>query len=369
MLTLMLMMSLAVDGWQRHTIDDELKGADGVRLADINGDGLPDVATGWEEGRTVRIYYHPPRKEARALKNWPTDTVGQVCSPEDAVFVDLDLDGRMDVVSACEDKAPTGVYVHWAPDWKTEAIPAANQARRWIYTLPLLLAGAKRPVIFAGGKLEEAKILLLEPPSAGSLRDLASWKARELTSVGWTMSLIPTDMNNDGKTDVLVSDRRGPTRGIFYLAAPGWSRVDVGALGEEVMFIDRNARGQVAAAIAPRRISVLTPTGTGAWTRTEVPYPQNAGTAKAVAWGDLNLDGRLDLAFTCENAGQGKTGVWWIESLADGGWKHHSISGEEGIKFDRIELLDVDGDGDLDLMTTEERTPLGVVWYENPIKN
>jgi len=26
------------------------KGADGVRLADANGDGRPDIATGWEQG-------------------------------------------------------------------------------------------------------------------------------------------------------------------------------------------------------------------------------------------------------------------------------------------------------------------------------
>jgi len=52
-----------------------------------------------------------------------------------------------------------------------------------------------------------------------------------------------------------------------------------------------------------------------------------------------------------------------------GFWKEHRVSGPEGIKFDRIELLDVDGDGDLDLITTEERALLGVVWYENPSRN
>jgi hypothetical protein len=99
-----------------------------------------------------------------------------------------------------------------------------------------------------------------------------------------------------------------------------------------------------------------------------VPYPPNAGTAKAVAIGDLNGDGRADLAFTCENAKEGKHGVWWLEQTADGGWRPHSISGAEGIKFDRIELFDIDGDGDLDLLTTEEAAGLGVVWYENPLR-
>lgn len=43
------------------------------------------------------------------------------------------------------------------------------------------------------------------------------------------------------------------------------------------------------------------------------------------------------------------------------------VSGKEiGEKFDRIELLDLDGDGDPDLLTCEERENLGVIWYENP---
>ncbi|MCB9783057.1 MAG: hypothetical protein H6751_08865 [Candidatus Omnitrophica bacterium] len=36
--------------WKRHTIDQSSEGADGVRLMDVNGDGLMDIATGWEEG-------------------------------------------------------------------------------------------------------------------------------------------------------------------------------------------------------------------------------------------------------------------------------------------------------------------------------
>jgi hypothetical protein len=139
------------------------------------------------------------------------------------------------------------------------------------------------------------------------------------------------------------------------------------------MFIDiRRDEGQrefLAAAIAPNKVRVYTKPEDPrrAWIAQELPYPERAGSAKAVAWGDFNQDGRLDLAFSCENAGaEGKEGVWWFESRPEGKWIPHSVSGKEGIKFDRIEVLDVDGDGDLDLITTEERLGLGVIWYENP---
>ena len=45
--------------WERHTIDDSSKGADGVRLLDINNDGLTDITTGWEQGKITRVYINP----------------------------------------------------------------------------------------------------------------------------------------------------------------------------------------------------------------------------------------------------------------------------------------------------------------------
>jgi hypothetical protein len=95
--------------WARHTIDASSRGADGVRLADVNGDGLPDIATGWEEGGQVRLCLNPG--PARARRPWPAVTVGRVGSPEDAVVVDLDGDGAPDVVSCCEG-ITRSVFVH-----------------------------------------------------------------------------------------------------------------------------------------------------------------------------------------------------------------------------------------------------------------
>ncbi len=55
-------------------------------------------------------------------------------------------------------------------------------------------------------------------------------------------------------------------------------------------------------------------------------------------------------------------------AVTDPEWDAHEISRPEGVKFDVFELIDIDGDGDLDVITTEERTNLGVCWYENPTK-
>ncbi len=95
-----------------HVVDNTSRGADGVRLKDVNNDGLLDIATGWEEGGVIRTYLHPgPRK---AKQPWPHTEVGKVKSPEDAVFTDLDGDGDCDVVSCCEGRTRS-VFFHWAP--------------------------------------------------------------------------------------------------------------------------------------------------------------------------------------------------------------------------------------------------------------
>ena len=44
------------------------------------------------------------------------------------------------------------------------------------------------------------------------------------------------------------------------------------------------------------------------------------------------------------------------------------LSGSDGTKHDLVALVDLDGDGDLDAITTEEVNNLGVIWYENPRK-
>jgi hypothetical protein len=99
--------------------------------------------------------------------------------------------------------------------------------------------------------------------------------------------------------------------------------------------------------------------------------PRQAGRAKAVSCGDIDLDGRKDLVFSCEGAEPPRHGLMWLSwegSPTNGVWRAHDISGADGVKHDLVPLVDLDGDGDLDVLTTEETRGLGVIWYENPTR-
>ena len=376
--------------WPRHTIDASSRGADGVRLMDVNGDGRLDVVTGWEEGGVVRVYANPGGDAVRA--EWPRVTVGEVDSAEDAVPVDLDGDGAVDVVSATEGESRT-LYVHWAPRergrymdaaaWTTEAIPAARDRTMWMYVLPMQVDGRHGPDLIVGSKGSDGLVGWLQAPA--DARDLAGWTLHPLPRAGWTMSLIARDMDADGDDDVVVSDRRRETRGVFWLENPGpataatgapWPRHAIGGEDRELLFVDvadldGDGRAEVLASVATHGVAVYRrgdAPGAG-WTESLATLDSTlVGTAKSVRAADFDGDGRLELALTFENAHPPRAGVVLAPlplPATLGADQLRAVSGPAGVKFDLAQLADLDGDGDLDLVTTEEVEGLGVVWYEN----
>ncbi|HAV64985.1 MAG TPA: VCBS repeat-containing protein [Verrucomicrobiales bacterium] len=381
------MPELAEAGWRRHTIDRSSRGADGVRLGDLNRDGRPDLVTGWEEGGVIRVYINPGATTAKGL--WPAVTVGEVPSPEDAVFVDLDGNGRLDVVSSCEGNTRR-VFVHWAPDeddrlltsagWKTESIPACDNRELWMYCEPMDVDGRHGIDLVIGSKGANASVSWLESPA--NPRDLREWKLHRIYDAGWIMSLIAHDLDDDGNLDVLLSNRRPPSAGVKWLKNPShadrhpstWEALEIGATNDEVMFIDimpgHSPESMALAAAVKADLLVQWSTGgNNTWRETgRHRFPISAGTAKAVRLADIDLDGQSDLVATCEAATDQRSGVWWFRRTDNGQPAAHDISGAEGVKFDRIELLDLDDDGDLDVITCEESANLGVVWYENPTR-
>ena len=157
-----------------------------------------------------------------------------------------------------------------------------------------------------------------------------------------------------------------------------WARHTIGGSDDEVMFLsltDLDGDGLVDCLVPAKpgviRVFRRLSQDGRSWQTHTIPFPAGTGRAKAVATGDVDLDGDSDLVITCEGATPPDSGVFWLENRSGsiaGPWKAHEISGPEGIKYDLARLIDLDEDGDLDVLTCEERTNLGVIWYENPAR-
>lgn len=381
--------SPATETWNRHTIDPSdpdagKKGADGVRIGDINGDGLPDIVTGWEEGDAIRVCLNPGPESSREI--WPAITAGRAPHTEDAVFGDLNGDGRPDVISSSEGSTRT-VFIHWAPGtdddladealWETAAFPATEKQQRWMFCLPYDVDHDGDTDLFLGSKNENGSISWLENPGNTIARDVEKWNLHRITDAAWIMTLKV--LQSAGNDYLLASDRKGSNSGIYLiqlLNEPpffGKARL-IAASGEEVMFLDvarldDDDHLDIVASIKPNQtrifyqpVSILAP-----WVDSSEldPFSQDLyGTAKAVKVGDLSGDNIPDFVITCEKANGTKHGAFISNVFSE----ITEVSGPEGVKFDRIELLDLDADGDLDIITCEESHHLGVFWYENPLK-
>ncbi|MEM9345919.1 MAG: VCBS repeat-containing protein [Planctomycetota bacterium] len=373
--------------WQRHTIDNSSKGADGVRLADANGDGLMDIVTGWEEGGIVRLYLNPGLVKSK--EKWPDVTVGPAKNVEDAVMVDLDNDGAMDIVSSCEGKTKT-MFVHWGPKdksrlldedaWATEPIPATMGKQQWMYCLPVPNDDRSITHLLVGSKGENAELGHFFLPRENR-RDFSKWVYYRYCDVGWIMSLEMAGGTNSNL--LLVTDRKGKQRGVMSMCFQGgWDMKYFEHDQAEYMFgamlPDAFSEGEFVVAVATRNGVVrLFKTDEVPSISTipkpkviDIPNPFGIKNGKAVAIGKIDNDGNADLVVSFNTQGQkDKPGVAWIKVIPDQDpkdWPAYDISGLEGKKFDRIELIDLDGDGDLDVLTCEEVDNLGVIWYENP---
>jgi hypothetical protein len=383
----------AAQTWPRYSIDSLGSGADGIKLGDINADGWLDFVTGWEESGLTKLYLNPG--PAKVKQAWPRVVLGQTPAVEDAVLADVDGDGRMEVVS-CSEKGQERIFIHWQKgrellqeeNWQQSILPASDGSMMWMYAEPWQIDGKHAVDLVAAGKEDRAAIGWFET-SRKTSRQNGDWKWHPISSVGWIMSIELQDMDGDKDMDLLITDRYGPLQGCRWLENPGkkrqqkspWRSHMIGAEGLEVMFLDLadlDGDGIKEILVSERTeqsiriFRRLDQPGTK-WTEQVLFLPPSTGLAKSVAAGDLNNDGTVDLVISTNTEGKSRHGLFWWDGKQldqEGTPVLQTISGAHNAKYDKVELIDLDDDGDLDVLICEENygensEGLGVIWYEN----
>jgi len=396
--------------WQEWSIDASGNGADGVNTGDFNRDGLVDVVAGWEQSGAMMLYLNPGPGAVRDAAAWDRVDIsggGTMKGIEDAAFADLDLDGFDDAVLSSIEGDTQTLGIHWLAgsnmyepsDWQVINLAPTRRAG-YMKARAAQIDGVGGADIVAGTKTLDgntAGIFWFKAPEGDSLGATAHWPRFYVGEVDVkTVTLVIKDMDADGVQDIVFAGRQG----VGWFKNPGpealgespstaiWERIIITEAGSEFTFCDHTLDGMEDMIVATSHNSGMV----GKWLkrldttgRHWAEYPITSDelrtehssflkfAIKGVACGYVDEDDRIDVVFTASGHGHGVFMMTPRTDITSGvTWDLVNLTPyADYMKYDNLRLIDMDVDGDLDVVTTEEgwgifTTGDGVLWLENP---
>ena len=364
--------ALWADSWHCHVIDFDAQdhGPDGATIRDFNGDGFPDILVPFEEGDYSRLYFHPGYKKVTLQSQWTY--VEFPIGGEDNGAGDLDGDGYIDLVI-------NGGHVFFNPGPES-----CDLATNW-EQMSLFKNQARVPVvrdIDLDGHLDllvNGATLYRAP--ATEKRLAANWKAYQIAETTWPMNALFYDMDFDGDEDLVVADRNG--LGTVWFESPKrnrrsqWrphvidSRTNISFM--KIADIDNDGlKDLVTTTKNERAITLFRRIDRNLPVKfQEITIPQVTGDfPKGVNVYDYDGDGNQELFILPKGKGE-----WTVECIPSPAGitiktRDLKINGfETRLKMDDAINVDMDGDSDMDIVTTDENGGWGVIWFENPYRS
>lgn len=351
--------------------DSACIGADGTDpVFAANGDLY--VVTGCEQSSTV----------ARGIRDhvtglWSHSTTGGNGAAEAAKLGDLDGTG-LAVVSAGQNK---DIKIDWFNGTHT-TLSLAHNDQQWQALALADVDGDGDLDIIAGGTRAAAPAAHVKwygNPGAATSHTGSAWLEHDVGTTGQTMSILPLDADGDGDLDMVVSERSWIWNGTAHdnskfgvhwyeqTFGPTSTFVDhqilVPAHGEPKMagLYDWDGDGDLdvlwTASNSSWNLSGIAINGGsfGQFTFQDVAQPDGVGQVHGVAAGPINADCLPDLVYVYAEAyDDGLSGIVWLRNDQHGDFTRGEVGGDDGDKYDDVQLVDADGDGDLDLVTSEQ---------------
>ncbi len=181
-----------------------------------------------------------------------------------------------------------------------------------------------------------------------------TWSKHVIGS-GYTHDLAVADLNGDGRLDVVRTDKKQVE--IWYADRSAYRREQIlEREGEGLAVADLDRDGDADILFSNLWLENRS-ADAGSWQAHDIAPRWDIDTRVAAV--DMNGDGRSDVVLT---GSEGEAGVAWFESPADpraGPWRAHVIEAGVLVGAHSLAVLDLDLDGDLDVVTGEMHTSPG----------
>jgi outer membrane protein OmpA-like peptidoglycan-associated protein len=190
--------------WQEHLVTRKANGANAVWAADIDGDGDQDILCASEQDKRITWYENTLNTSEKKGKGWVAHTItrqaGGACS---VCVADIDGDGHPDVVSGSrkDDKAA------W---YRNKKGKGTSWAKRTITTMAAGVAWVAAADMDGDGDTDvltasrdDDRISWYENVDKG-----VSWYPHIVTSwADYALSVSPADLDGDGDMDVVSASK------------------------------------------------------------------------------------------------------------------------------------------------------------------
>jgi hypothetical protein len=307
--------------WERFATVPSLPKSETVAALDLNGDGLADIVAINGTHRTVAWN--------ESKMPWIRHVIATGFRNQSAAPGDFTGHGRVDVISGdIENDRKLRLFA--APDWKPTLL---RSGIRVIQSLAFDVDGDGR-IDYIGAQYRPGLIFWLKQPE----RPLEQpWTFHliddfEKGGVNGVHGLALADLDGDGRPELV--------------SASGWT--------------DGNFPDSIAWFRIPKQ-----PEKAERWERFIVADRDAPGYNHYLAVGDVNGDGRPDVASAAKSGPTGNWFAWW-EQLPDiaNPWKKHLIAANQD-GATNILIADLNGDGKPDFLASRGHGR-GVVWFQAP---